>query len=198
MSDRDDTRPPGARGGGGTGPDLDDTVLVPGVRRGAGPVDLDDTALRGAVPTPPSVASPSTPQARSTPSPSPGPAPRAPARPALPELRMRFRVGDDAPVALDAIVYLGRSPRPPRVPDGPVRLVVVGGATVSGTHLELRQTGQVVVATDLRSTNGSVLAVPGAAPRRMAPGESAVVVAGTTIDLGDGAVVEILPRPRLG
>ena len=51
-----------------------------------------------------------------------------------------------------------------------------------------------VVATDMRSTNGTVVQMPGAAPRTLIRGESAVLVPGTRIDLGEGAVLDILAR----
>jgi pSer/pThr/pTyr-binding forkhead associated (FHA) protein len=65
---------------------------------------------------------------------------------------------------------------------------------VSSTHLEVRQVGASVVITDLRSTNGSVVSAPGAAPRKLRQGESVVVSPGTLVDIGDGNIVEILPR----
>jgi len=52
------------------------------------------------------------------------------------------------------------------------------------------------VASDARSTNGSVLRIPGAEPRTLIGGESAVVTPGTVIELGDGNLVEVLaPEP---
>ena len=57
----------------------------------------------------------------------------------------------------------------------------------------MRQLGSSVVVTDTRSTNGSVVALPGSVPRRLRQGESVVVVPGTMVDIGDGNVVHILP-----
>lgn len=112
-----------------------------------------------------------------------------------PPLAYGFRVGASRVVALDAIVYLGRKPTAPRiVRGGAPRLVRVPSETseVSGTHLELRQVGRTVVVTDMRSTNGTSIAVPGHPVRRLRQGETVVVGAGTLIDIGDGNVVEIL------
>jgi pSer/pThr/pTyr-binding forkhead associated (FHA) protein len=67
---------------------------------------------------------------------------------------------------------------------------------VSASHLEIRQLGASVVVTDLRSTNGSVVAVPGSAPHTLRQGESMVVTPGTLVDIGDGNVIEILPLQR--
>ncbi|MHB1171955.1 MAG: FHA domain-containing protein, partial [Lacisediminihabitans sp.] len=67
---------------------------------------------------------------------------------------------------------------------------------VSGTHVEVRQEGASVIVTDLRSTNGTVVSIPGAAPLKLRQGESVVVVPGTLVDIGDGNILEILPIPR--
>lgn len=112
----------------------------------------------------------------------------------------RLRMADGVVVNLDLTVYLGRRPSVPRVAsDRRVRLVTVPsrGKEVSATHLELRWTGDAVVATDMRSTNGSRVMIPGNQPRTLLRGESAVVTPGTLIDLGDGNVLEVLSPERL-
>lgn len=127
------------------------------------------------------------------------PAPEAPAAPA-PLGPYRLRMTDGVVVNLDLTVYLGRRPSVPRVAsDRRVRLVAVPSARkeVSATHLEVRLAGDAVVATDMRSTNGSIVTVPGSAPRTLLRGESAVVPPGSFIDLGDGNLIEVLPRERL-
>jgi hypothetical protein len=54
-----------------------------------------------------------------------------------------------------------------------------------------------MVASDTKSTNGSVLRMPGAEPRTLIGGESAVVTPGTVIELGDGNLIELLaPDPE--
>ena len=63
---------------------------------------------------------------------------------------------------------------------------------VSSTHLELRAEGRRLVATDLRSTNGTVVR-SASGVRRLRPGESVVVTPGTALELGGETVVEILP-----
>jgi hypothetical protein len=118
--------------------------------------------------------------------PDPEPAPRGP---------YRLKMADGVVVSLDLTVYLGRRPSVPRVAqDRRVRLVAVPSREkeVSATHLELRRTGDVIVATDMRSTNGTVVNVPGSAPRTLLRGESAVVTPGSLVDLGDGNVLELL------
>lgn len=141
---------------------------------------------------PPAVQPPAAP-------PAPAAAPRAPEPP---EQRgpYRLRMADGVIVDLDLTVYLGRRPSVPRVAsDRRVRLVAVPSAQreVSATHLELRMTGDAVVATDMRSTNGTIVTVPGSAPRTLLRGESAVLTPGALVDLGDGNVLELLTRMRI-
>lgn len=111
-----------------------------------------------------------------------------------------FRIGDGPPRPVAAPVLIGRRPIAPRmawatgvVPE--LLGVESPGAIVSGTHLELRVEGSRLVATDLHSTNGTLIRSP-AGSRRMRAGESIVVSPGTTLDLGDGTIVEILLAPE--
>lgn len=111
----------------------------------------------------------------------------------------RFSVNGGVPFATDAPTFIGRNPRAPRLA-GPVtpRLVRVDsvGHEVSGTHLQVHQEGASVIVSDVRSTNGTVVTMPGAPAVRMLPGESIVAVPGSLIDIGDGNVVEILGIER--
>jgi pSer/pThr/pTyr-binding forkhead associated (FHA) protein len=103
-------------------------------------------------------------------------------------------------VQLDVPAYIGRRPSSPRIQSGVLpRLLSVPSAhnEVSSTHLELRQIGSTVVVTDMKSTNGSLVIVPGGAPRKLRQGESVVVSPGTLVDIGDGNIIEILPMQRL-
>lgn len=121
--------------------------------------------------------------------------PEVPASPPAAQF-LGFRVGSSAVILLDAVVYIGRKPSAPRVVRGGMpRLVRVPSATneISSTHLELRQLGKTVVVTDMRSTNGTAVGVPGLPVRRLRQGESLVVTPGTLIDIGDRIVIEILP-----
>jgi hypothetical protein len=135
---------------------------------------------------------------RSTPIPS-SPAPVPSAGDETPA-RYRIRVGNHEPIALDAPVFVGRRPVPPRIPLGaPPHLVRVSSphSEVSGTHVEVMQQGSSVIVTDLKSTNATVVLVPGAVPLRLRQGESVVVTPGTVVDIGDGNRIEILPTQRL-
>lgn len=105
-----------------------------------------------------------------------------------------FVVNSHQPIGLDRPAYLGRKPSAPRIPSGHrPRLVRVPSplGEVSSTHLELRQMGTMVIATDLGSTNGTQVRLPGSAPIRLRQGESIVVTPGSLIEIGDGNVIEI-------
>ncbi|WP_232496660.1 FHA domain-containing protein [Agromyces humatus] len=97
-------------------------------------------------------------------------------------------------------LLIGRRPSPPRIARvGGIQpeLVTVEsrGGFISATHLELRVEGTRLVATDLRSTNGTTLRSAGGARQRLRSGESIVVIPGAELDLGDDTIIEILP-PR--
>ncbi|ANJ27569.1 FHA domain-containing protein [Agromyces aureus] len=109
----------------------------------------------------------------------------------------RVRIGADDVRTVTRPILVGRRPLAPRAPaaaSAAPELVPVRSPTgvVSGTHLELRVEGERLVATDLRSTNGTVLRTA-TGVRRMRAGESIVVVPGSTLDLGDDTIIEVLP-----
>ena len=112
----------------------------------------------------------------------------------------RLRLADGTLVPLDQPVYLGRKPSVPRIHPGGTPLLVTLDSPqleVSSTHLELTTVGGAIVASDTRSTNGSVLRMPGAEPHTLIGGASVVVTPGTVIELGDGNLVEVLaPDPN--
>ncbi|ARC57184.1 FHA domain-containing protein FhaA [Frondihabitans sp. 762G35] len=119
--------------------------------------------------------------------------------PHAPLPRLRVRVGTSI-LTLDAPVVVGRRPSRPRVVRGQVpQLVTVASplGEVSSSHVEIRQDGAVAVVTDLRSTNGTRVDVPGRQPAVLRQGESRVVLAGTIVDIGDGNRLEILPLSRI-
>jgi pSer/pThr/pTyr-binding forkhead associated (FHA) protein len=161
---------------------LDDTVLVPRTR--ASRVPDDDTIVRPRGATAISTT---------------GTAPAPGAAPALPVRRVHaVRVGVGTH-RLDAPLVIGRRPAAPRVVSGSaVVLVAVPSPTgeVSSSHVRVEQVGATVVVTDLRSTNGTVVTMPGRLPVTLRQGESSVALAGTIVDVGDGNLLEILPPPR--
>jgi len=116
-------------------------------------------------------------------------------------LPFRIRLDDGTLVPLDQPVYLGRRPSVPRIHPGGIPLLVTFDSPqreVSSTHLELTTVGGAIVATDLKSTNGSIVRVPGVAPHTLLGGESAVLTPGTVIELGDGNSIELLPPETEG
>ena len=192
--------------------DLDDTVARPPRRRDPGRTPIEDLektiTVQRAKNVPPALVEP------------PAPPKLPPVQPDLdatanvwmqpvPERPHPFRLqlADGTLVPLDQPVYLGRKPSVPRIHPGGTPLLVTLDSPqreVSSTHLELTTVGGTIVASDLKTTNGSVLRMPGADPRLLIGGESAVVTPGTVIELGDGNLVELLapdqdaasPRPN--
>jgi hypothetical protein len=187
--DLDDTvaRPPGrGRADAGSVVDLDDTITL----QRLSPVGEEPPAL---VEPPPALVEPP-----SSVVPEPTPNVWSQPLPALPP-PFRMRLADGTLVPLDQPVYLGRKPSVPRIHPGGTPLLVTLDSPqreVSSTHLELTTVGGTIVATDTKSTNGSVLRIPGAEPRTLIGGESVVVIPGTVIELGDSNLIELLaPDP---
>lgn len=200
--------------------DLDDTrLVVPRLTESDRGVDHDDTVVRGSLPAVapaaptvaplPALIEPPLPEARSIPkaidpfpepTPDPEPAPvEAPEPQHLTPAAFLVLLPDGTELPVDGPVYVGRKPSAPRIHTGPApRLVTFPSPSreLSATHLELRVVGGALVASDMRSTNGTVVRLPRTAPRTLIRGESVVVVPGTRIDLGDGAVLDILAAPE--
>jgi len=117
--------------------------------------------------------------------------PLAPPRPPAPG---RIRVSTGQVLLLDRTVVIGRRPRSTRVSGTDLpHLVAVDSPQqdISRSHVELRVEGESIVATDLRTTNGTTLLRAGSDPVRLHPGEATVVIPGDVLDLGDGIRVAI-------
>ncbi|MEV5070540.1 FHA domain-containing protein [Microbacterium sp. LMI12-1-1.1] len=130
----------------------------------------------------------------SDPAPSPADAPLDPLAPPRPPAPGRVRMSTGQVIPLDRTVVIGRRPRSTRVSGTDLpHLVAVDSPQqdISRSHVELRAEGESIVATDLRTTNGTTLLRPGADPVRLHPGEGTVVVPGDVLDLGDGITVAI-------
>jgi hypothetical protein len=122
---------------------------------------------------------------------SPFTSPLAPPRPPAPG---QVRLSTGQVVTLDRTVVIGRRPRSTRVSGTDLpHLVAVDSPQqdISRSHVELRVEGESIVATDLRTTNGTTLLRAGSEPMRLHPGEGSVVVPGDVLDLGDGITVAI-------
>jgi hypothetical protein len=106
---------------------------------------------------------------------------------------LRLPGGDER--RIDSVFLLGRRPRQLNRRDQSFALVPLASPTsaVSATHLEIRLDGANVLVTDLNSTNGTTLTFPDGRSERMRPGVAAAAAPGTSIDVGDGNIIEILP-----
>jgi hypothetical protein len=123
--------------------------------------------------------------------PTTGPPPLAPPRPPAPG-RLRISTGQIVP--LNRTVVLGRRPRSTRITgtDLPHLIAVESPQQdISRSHVELRVEGDSIIATDLNTTNGTLLLRSGSDPVRLHPGEATVVVPGDVLDLGDGITVAV-------
>jgi hypothetical protein len=162
------------------------------------PVGAPPPAGDLATPRAPRPASFGTPSAASTEGPVVTP-PTTVAAPARSQPVPAFRISGGPPHPVTVPVLIGRRPLAPRIPgvagSSPELVTVDSPQTViSSTHLELRLEGSRLIATDLRSTNGTIVRSPSGV-RRMRAGESIVVAPGTSLDLGDDTIIEILLAP---
>ncbi|MBD3944532.1 FHA domain-containing protein [Nocardioides ganghwensis] len=107
-----------------------------------------------------------------------------------------FSTGDV--VAVDRTVLVGRAPEARRFAshDQPhVVTVPSPHQEISSTHLEIRPGAGAdhgsAIATDLGSTNGTVLALPGLDVEELKPGIAVSLVPGAVLDLGDGVTIQV-------
>ena len=108
--------------------------------------------------------------------------------------RFRLRHINGTKHLLTKPVILGRLPSAPLRGSQSVNLVVLASpdGLVSSTHARVEVLGDVVVVTDLRSTNGTRVIIPGQPTVLLAPGDSMALDVGAIIDLGDGNRLEVL------
>jgi len=90
-------------------------------------------------------------------------------------------------------VLVGRSPSDPGAPGSAPELVALSAklTDISRTHLELRGDGDALLARDLGSMNGTVLARPGHAPQLVPADAPVLVLPGDALILGGSATIEI-------
>jgi len=97
-------------------------------------------------------------------------------------------------VELDRPLVIGRRPRSKRFSDGSVpHLLTVPSPSqdISRSHLAIELQDWSVLASDLGTTNGTILKREGLPDRRLAPKEQVLVKDGDTFDLGDGILVTV-------
>lgn len=101
-------------------------------------------------------------------------------------------------VSVDRTVLVGRAPEARRFAshDQPhVVTVPSPHQEISSTHLEIRPGAGAdhgsAVATDLGSTNGTVLAQPGLDAEELKPGIAVSLIPGAVLDLGDGVTIQV-------
>src|SRR5215203_2582619 len=105
-----------------------------------------------------------------------------------------LQASDGTTADVDRAVLVGRAPDPDRSNFKAPRLMSVQspGHDISRTHVEVAPEGWQVIATDLNSTNGTVLIRPGGYERQqLAPGEHVPVQPGSVLDLGDGVSITV-------
>ena len=98
-------------------------------------------------------------------------------------------------VPIDRTLLIGRAPQAARVSGTDLpRLITVNSPNndISRTHLQVRMDGDLVLATDLNSTNGVMLTEPGQAPRRLHPDEPTPVPDGAILDIGEGIILWVV------
>ena len=107
-----------------------------------------------------------------------------------------FSTGDV--VLVDRTVLVGRAPEARRFASHDQPHVVTVSSPqqeISSTHLEIRPGAGAdhgsAVATDLGSTNGTVLAQPGLDPEELKAGIAVSLIPGAVLDLGDGVTIQV-------
>jgi hypothetical protein len=173
--------------------DLPQPPDVPGSAGGAGSGWRVD---RGLVRLAAATRAASTPDSTPATTPATTPAPPTQDGEVPPVAVLRLPHGERVPV--DRTVLLGRAPELRRhSAAGAPRLVALPSPQqeVSATHLEVRP-GEgadlgAAVATDLGSTNGTVLAQPGLPAETLLPGVPAALLPGALLDLGDGCTLVV-------
>lgn len=95
---------------------------------------------------------------------------------------------------LDQPLVIGRAPSATALGGGKIpRLVTMTtpNQDISRTHAQISVEGGTVVVTDLHSSNGTIVILPGRPAQKLREGETTVVIPGTVIDLGDGATLTV-------
>lgn len=120
----------------------------------------------------------------------------APSVVSSPVASLVFSTGDV--VDVDRAVLVGRAPEAHQFAshDQPYVVTVASpNQEISSTHLEIRPGAGAdhgsAVATDLGSTNGTILLQPGLEPEELKPGIAVSLIPGAVLDLGDGVTIQV-------
>jgi hypothetical protein len=122
--------------------------------------------------------------------------PPAPPVTARPVARLLFSSGEV--VDVDRVVVVGRAPEARQGSEEESRLVPVASPhlEISSTHLEVRPGSGAdhgsAVATDLGSTNGTLIVQPGLPPEDLKAGVAVQLIPGAVLDLGDGVRIQVV------
>ena len=212
--DRADARPPSAEDAGSEpagdqltmrleDPGADQLTMQLGEAPGndSGTTTLMSTAAAAAEPSVTMVLANLCPHGHSNPPPAqrcrlcgepiPPQSPRPVPRPVI----ARLRVSDGSSVPVDRAVLIGRSPSEHATNAQLPHLLTVPSPNhdISRTHLQVAPDGWSVVATDLNSTNGTIISLPEPGARRhlLPPGEPTPLPLGTLLELGDGVTLVV-------
>lgn len=116
-----------------------------------------------------------------------GQIPRLVPRPVVAVVRSNFGVSLD----LSSPIFIGRAPDTQGDPGAQVIKVPSPSTDISRSHLRVAPNDWQVEVTDLNSTNGSTITLPGQPPVRLEPGIPTSVPLGTSVDLGDGVQISV-------
>ena len=121
---------------------------------------------------------------------------RAPDVVSQPVATLVFSTGDV--ISVDRAVLVGRAPEARRFASHDQPHVVTVSSPqqeISSTHLEIRPGAGAdhgsAIATDLGSTNGTVVAQPGLDAEELTPGIAVSLIPGAVLDLGDGVTIQV-------
>ena len=112
-----------------------------------------------------------------------------PTLPLAPALQLER--SDGSRESLTRPLLIGRSPAASGAGPEPRLLTVADDPDISRTHVRVAVEGDAVVVTDLGSKNGTLITLPGVAPRKLRASEPTVVLPGTLIDLGGGTTFTV-------
>jgi len=121
--------------------------------------------------------------------------------PGLTTGRLELLMSNGERVVMSQPLLLGRAPESARFHGNEVpRLVTVTNPErdISATHVEVRPAGDHAVVTDMNSTNGTIVFLPGRPAFRLHPGSGVPVPPGGVIEIGTGVTVTVMAASEGG